>query len=187
MSTPPNALDHLAERGADGVVGDVAGERPGVGADRLGLLGRGLEVHVEQRDLGAGGGERPGGGGADRAGGAGDDGDLAGQRLVRLLAELGLFDRPVFDVEHVGFGDRLEAADRLGVGDGRDRGLGEIGGDAGVLGGAAESVEAEPRHQHDAGQGIDHFLVAARRARCGGRNTACSCRCRRRPRREPRA
>ena len=44
-------------------------------------------------------------------------------------AELGLFDRPVFAVEHVGFGDRLEAADRLGVGDGRDRGLGEIGGD----------------------------------------------------------
>ena len=54
-----------------------------------------------------------------------------------------------------------KSADRLGVGDGRDRGLGEIGGDAGVLGRAAEPEEAEPRHQHDAGQGIDHRLAAA--------------------------
>ena len=42
-----------------------------------------------------------------------------------------------------------------------DRGLGEIGGDARVLLRAAEPEQAEPRHQHDAGQRIEHLLAAA--------------------------
>ena len=77
-------------------------------------------------------------------------------------AELGLLQRPVFAVEHVGFADRLEAADRLGVGDGFDRGSRrDRRRCARPACRAAEPEQPEPRHQHDAGQGIDHRLAAA--------------------------
>ncbi len=48
-------------------------------------------------------------------------------------------------------------ADRLGIGDAFDGGFGDIGGDAGVLGGVAQAEQAQPRHQHDARQRIVHF------------------------------
>ena len=86
---------------------------------------------------------------ADGAGAAGHHRDLAGERLFGGLAEFGLFERPVFDVEEIGLADRFEPADRLGVGHGLDRRLGEVGGDSGVPGIAAEPEEAEPRHQDD--------------------------------------
>ena len=50
----------------------------------------------------------------------------------------------------------FEAADRLGVGDGLDRAFGEVGGDARLLLGAPEAEQAEPRHQRDARQRIEH-------------------------------
>ena len=61
------------------------------------------------------------------------DRDLARERQRLAWPSLACSKRPVFDVEHVVLGDRLEAADRLGVGDAFDRGLGEIGGDRRVL------------------------------------------------------
>ena len=91
----------------------------------------------------------------------GDRRDLAGERQLLGAAELRLLERPVLAVEHVGFGDRLEAPNGLGIGDGRNGGLGEIGGDRRILARAAEPEQAEPRHQHDAGQRIEHRLGAA--------------------------
>ena len=76
-------------------------------------------------------------------------------------AELGLLQRPVFDVEHVVFGDRFEPAERFGVDDARDERLGEIGGDDGVLFGPAQAEQAKSRHQHHARRRIEHFSVAA--------------------------
>src|ERR1700724_3871953 len=70
------------------------------------------------------------------AAGAGDGGDLACERRVLACAELGLFERPIFTIEHVGFGDRLEAADRLGVAHALDPGFGDVGCDFGIALGA---------------------------------------------------
>ena len=98
---------------------------------------------------------------SDRTGGAGDDGDLARQRQLLGAAELGLLERPVFDVEQIGLRQRLEAADGFGVGDGRNRGLGEVGGDLRVLLAAAEPEQADAGHQHHARQRIEHGLDAA--------------------------
>ncbi len=144
-----------------GCIRDVACHRERRAASGFGLFGGLGKIDIEQRDLGAGIGKRLGGRRPDRATRAGDDSDLARQRLFRILAELGLFDRPIFGVEHVGFGDRLEAADGFGIGDDLDRSFSELGRDAGVLGGAAEPVKAKARHQHHAGQGIEHPLAAA--------------------------
>ena len=58
----------------------------------------------------------------------------------------------------------LEASERFRVRDRLDRGLGEVGGDAGVLRGAAETKKAEPGHQHHARQRIEHFLPPPTRA-----------------------
>ena len=142
-------------------VGHVAEDRHCRAADSLGGLHRGRQIHVEQRDLGARRGKRLRGRRADRAAGAGDDGDLAGERRLLRGAELGLLERPVFAIEHVGFRDRLEAADRLRIGDALDRGFGDVGGDAGVALGAAEAEQAEARHQHDAGAGIEFMFDMA--------------------------
>src|SRR5262249_12493512 len=94
-----------------------------------------------------GGANHPGGGTPDRPRRARDNGDLAGQRLIRRSVELCLLERPVLHVEHVGFGDRREAADRFRVGDGLDRGGGEIGGDAGRMGREAPAADAKPPTQ----------------------------------------
>ena len=68
-----------------------------------GLRLRGLDIDIEQCHLRAGLREGARGRRADRAAGAGDDGDLAGERLALARAELGLLERPVFAIEHVGF------------------------------------------------------------------------------------
>jgi len=92
--------------------------------------------------------------------GAGDGGDLAGERRFLAGAELGLFERPIFAIEHVGFGDRLEAADRLGVADAFDPGLGDIGGDL-----ASRLVRPRPNSRAPAparrGQGIEFMFDMA--------------------------
>ena len=119
-----------------------------------GLLDPGTGA-VDQRDLGPGAFQRPRRREADRAGAAGDQRDLAGERLFDRAAELGLFERPVFHLEQFGLGQRLEPADRFGVGHGRDPAFGEIGGDRGVLGAAPETEQAEPRHQDDARRRVE--------------------------------
>ena len=82
--------------------------------------------------------------------------------LLALLQSKGVvINATVLAIGHVGFGDHFETADRLGIGDGRDGGFGEIGGDRGILARAAEPEQAEPGHQHDAGQRIEHRLGAA--------------------------
>ena len=84
------------------------------------------------------------------------DRHLALQRQILALPELGQFQRPIFAIEHVGFGDRGEASDRFGPGNPFDRRLGDVGGDACILCAGAQSEQAEPRHQDHAGQGIVH-------------------------------
>ena len=130
-------------------------------ADRLGLCLRGALVDVEQRDFGAGRRERLGGGGADGAGRAGDDGDLAGQRHFLGAAELGLLQRPVFDVEHVGFGSgskRPIASASVMVAIAASARSAAMR--ASFLR-AAEPEQADARHQHHARQGSSMVLIAA--------------------------
>ena len=76
-------------------------------------------------------------------------------------SELGLLERPIFAVEHVGLGNRLEAADALGIADDRHPFFGNVGGDGGVAFGAAQTEQAQARHQRDAGQGIEFLLGTA--------------------------
>ena len=73
--------------------------------------------------------------GADRAAGAGDrrrPGRRAASRAA--LPSLACSSDQYSTSNMSASRDRLEAADRLGVGDGLDRGFGEVGGDARVLG-----------------------------------------------------
>ena len=121
MSTPPKAsttLSNAARTEAASVTSHFTASA--FAADGFGFFLCGVFVDVEQCDFGAGGGERLGGGGADRAGGAGDDRDLAGERQSLRVAELGLLQRPIFAIEHLGFADGFERADRLRVGDALD-------------------------------------------------------------------
>ena len=153
---------HLVESFAHGShIRHVTGDRGGVAADRCGpLLCRAL-VDVEERDFGTCGGERLGRRRPNGAGGAGDDGNLTGERQLPRGTELCLFERPVFHIEHVGFGNRFEAADRFGIGDRFDRAHREIGRHPGVLLGSPEAEYAEPRNERDAGQRIERLLDAA--------------------------
>ena len=114
-----------------------------------------VAIEVEQRHLGALGGEGPRRGGADTAGSAGDHHHLAGESGKGPMAELGLLKRPVFNREHLGLGDRFEGPDGLGVSDHRDGVLGDIGGDARRLGGVPKTEQAEPRREYDARHGIE--------------------------------
>jgi hypothetical protein len=74
------------------------------------------------------------------------------------LAELGLLERPVFDVEEIVLRDRFEAADRLGAGNRLDRAFGEIGGDLRIFGAAPETEQAEPGHQDGARHQVELAL-----------------------------
>ena len=161
MSSPPKVAATRVERRAHrGRVGDVAENRGA--ADRLGLRDRGIELHVEQRDLGAGRRERARGRGADPAARAGDRHDLAGERLAHGLAEL----RPARAASIPCRTCRLREIDAK-------RPIASasvivaIAASAmsaairGVLRGAAKPEQAEARHQHDAGQGVERRAVAA--------------------------
>ena len=68
---PWSAAAFLTAASARGAVGDVAGDGDAVDVDRD--LGGRLLVDVDDRDLGAGGGERARGGGAEAGSAAGDD------------------------------------------------------------------------------------------------------------------
>src|SRR6516162_10522745 len=75
------------------------------------LAGRLRALDIEQHHLSPGTADRAGRGKTDRPGTAGDDCDLPGERFLAPLTELRLLQRPVFDVEELGFVDRLEPAD----------------------------------------------------------------------------
>ena len=122
--------------------------------DRGGRLLRRLAVDVENGDSGAVGGKRLGRGGADRAG-AGHDRHLPGQRLDHGAFQLGLFEAPIFEREQIALGQRLVAADGLGIGDHLDRVLGKIGGDRGILGRAPQAEQADARHEHHARAAVE--------------------------------
>ena len=154
--------DHPSEGVAHAsAIGDVAFHRQGGCADGVGRVRRGALVAVKQRHLGARRHECLGGRPPDRAAAAGDDGDLASERLFRRAAELGLFQRPIFHVEHLRLRDRLEAADRLGIGDDLGRALREIGGDLGVLLRTSKAEQAEAGHERDARQRVEWALDPA--------------------------
>ena len=104
MSTPPKCLGDAVERPAYRQrIRHVAFNPQRRSAKPLGCSLRALDI--EQHDLGPGSAHRPGRGKADRSGAAGHDRDLTGERLLAGLAELRLLQRPVFDLEEVGFAD----------------------------------------------------------------------------------
>ena len=103
---------HAVERGMHGRgVGHVAFYWQRRRTDGFGLRGGGGKVHVKQRYFGSRRGKGPGGGGTDRSRGAGDGGDLSCERRILADAKLGLFQWPIFAVEHFGFGDQLKSTD----------------------------------------------------------------------------
>ena len=124
------------------------------------MRARGRLVHVKQRDFGAGCGKRSGGC-APIAPAAPVIAAIwpASGTSVRF-SELGLFKRPVFDVEHIGFRNRLKTSDSFGISDGFYCGFGEIGSDARILLAAPQAEQSEPGHEYNAGQGIEHPLAA---------------------------
>ena len=81
---------------------------------------------------------------------AGDHGHLARERFFRSLAELRLFERPVLDIEHVGLGNRLIAADGFRVRDYLDGIFGDVGGDRRILRRVTEAEQSFARHQRHA-------------------------------------
>ena len=114
------------------------------------LPGR-VAIDIEDGDGGAFGGERLCRGAADGAG-AGDQRHLPGQRLDHRALQLRLLKAPIFEREQIALGERLVAADAFGVGDHAHGVLGEIGGHVGVLRGAPDAEQSEPRHEHHAGR-----------------------------------
>ena len=142
-------------------VGDVAFEPERGAADRLGFCLCGGLVDIEQRYFGAGRRERFCRCKSDGARRAGDGDDLPRQRQLPGAAQFRLLQRPVFDIEQIGLRQRLEAADGFRIGDGGNRGFGEVGGDARILLAAAEPEQADAGHQHHARRGIEHGLDPA--------------------------
>ncbi len=103
------ALGHPVEGGPHRCrVGHVAGVTERRASELFRRRRGSVAVDVEQGDLGAGARHRARRRKTDRAGAAGHGRDLPGERLVGDLAELCLFERPVFDVEQIGFADRVE-------------------------------------------------------------------------------
>ena len=114
MSTPPNAATTRSKAVPNRCSAcNVARDRESRAANRLGAIGRGIIVDVEQGNLRAGFGECVGRCTANSATGSGDHHNLTCERQWLALTELGEFERPVFDIERVGFGDRFKRADRF--------------------------------------------------------------------------
>ncbi len=97
---------------------------------------------------------------------AGDERDLAGERGRRArLAQLGLLEVPVLDVEGVLLIERAPAAERLGAQDDVDGVLVELFHDRRVLRRAAGGDEAELGVEHHARRRIEHGLLLLRLGR----------------------
>ena len=136
-----------------GGIGHVAGEgQPARGLGGFG--GRGL-VPVEDRNGCALFGESFGGGPAEARPTAGDRDDVAVEPPRGRLAELRLFERPVFDVEDVRLRNALEPPDGLRRRRHPRRRFGDVGADRSRGGAAAEGEQADARHQNDAGAGVE--------------------------------
>ena len=155
-----DAIERPAHRGP---IGHVAFDLERRAAELFRRSLNGLGMDVEQRHFGARPAQRARRRKADRTRTAGDDRDLSGQRLIDALAELGLFQRPVFDVEQVSLADRFEPVYCLGIGDCLDVGFGDVGGDAGLAKTRAHDADdgrrkhsrqiAHPDPEHDEHQG----------------------------------
>ena len=143
-----------------GGIRHVAAKRQRVAADLFRNAYAAVLVAVEHGHFRALFGKRFGGRRADARAAAGDDRDLARQRLLGGLAELGLFQRPIFDVELVFLGNRLIAAHAFGGAHRLDRVFGDVGGDGRILRRCAEAEQADARHQHHARVRIELLLDA---------------------------
>ena len=108
MSTPPKRRTIRAKASATSTA-LVTSQAKRRAAELLRHRLGGGEVAVEHGDLGALRRERRGGRRADARAAAGDDDDLAREPLLGLLAELGLLERPVLDVEEIVLAERLVA------------------------------------------------------------------------------
>ncbi len=129
---------------------DIAGKPERGAADLLCHALCGRRINVQHGNFGAvcrhGFGRRP----PDSRATAGNHRDLARQRLFGRFAQLGLFQRPIFDVKLVFFRDRLIPAHGFGRSHHLNRVLRNIGSDTGVFGGCAKPEQAHARHQNDA-------------------------------------
>ena len=93
------------------------------------------------------------------------DRDLAGQRLLGFaLPSLACSSDQYSRSNMSSSADRLEAADRFGVGDGLDRGFGEVGGDARVLLRRPSPNRPTPGTSTTRGTGSSSFLMPPTRA-----------------------
>ena len=153
ISTPPKRSQTAlnAARTCSGLVTSQSSPKPFTAAAALFAASPSMSTNGDRRAVG---GERLGGRGADRAG-ARHERNLPGERLDHRAFQLRLLEAPIFEREQIALGQRLVAADGLGVGDDLDRVLGEVGGDRGVLRRAAQAEQADARHQHDARAAVE--------------------------------
>ena len=108
------------------------------------LLGHGLgrfAIQVQYHHFGTLLSKGDGTGRADARTAAGDHGHLTGQRLFRRLAQLGLFQRPIFHIEQIGFGQGGKLSDRFRIGDGGHGIDGNVRGDGRILGRSADAEQ----------------------------------------------
>ena len=180
MSTPPNFFA-TASKAARTSSALVTSQASASAFDRFGDGLRRRQIAIEHGHLRARARQRFRGGSPDARAAAGDDGHLPRQHLLGRLAELRLFQRPVFHVEHVGFGDRLIAADGFGIRDHFDRVLRDVGRDGGIFRRSAETEQSHARHEDDARQRIEFGLRRGQRGHCCARNSRDSARRTRRP------
>ena len=100
---------------------------------------------------------------ADARAAAGDDRNLARQHLLRRLAELRLLQRPVFDIEHVGFGDAAGTSPIASASVITSTVFSAMSAAmAASFAARAEAEQADARHQHDARQRIELGLLRLR-------------------------
>jgi hypothetical protein len=161
-------LDRLCEGGGHGaIIGDVAGQ--GQGAHLAAALLKGRVRQVQDRHLRALGLEGCCRGPADGAGPAGHRHHVAGERGLLALAQLGLLQGPVLDVEELRVAEAGEVADGFRLGDHLDGGLRQVRHNPGVLGALAGGEEPDARHQEHPRHGIERLLGAVAWCPPGGR------------------
>ena len=109
-----------------------------------------IRIDIGEHHVGAGLREFDTGSHPDRARRSGHQGNLARERLLDLLAQLGLLETPVLHVEEVGLVQRLVAADRLRCVLDPQRVLGDVRRDGGILARLAGADDPHARNQEHA-------------------------------------
>ena len=109
-----------------------------------------IRIDVREHQMGAGLRKLDAGRQPDRARGSGHQRDLARKRLLELLAQLGLLQAPVLDVEEIGLVERLVAAERLGCVLDPQRVLGDVRRDDGILARLARADDSQTRNEEHA-------------------------------------